>query len=215
MNYLFYAIIPGILSVDRNSALNLMLSRPIVISTIIGLTFGHYFLCFLSGILFEIIGLMDIPVGTHVPKDDTFAAYVSSLMIAFGYVKMPGEYLLLALIVLFLIEPVTYTDIILRKINKNIFNFFNSKSIDIKWCIYSGIFLAFARGLVFYNLGFFIIKIVFYLLKNFININGDLEKFIFINLLLLTGYFIRFINVTSFSKYLIFVCGLLVGWLFV
>jgi len=68
MIYLFLILLTGIISIDRNNALNLMISRPIVISLIFYLFVENSSVIILTGILYELYGVIDIPVGTHIPK---------------------------------------------------------------------------------------------------------------------------------------------------
>ena len=79
---IFLILFSGFISVDRLAGLNIMLSRPIVVSGIIGIVFGDIYAALMMGLIFEFIGMLEVPVGTTITHDDTFGGYASSLAMA-------------------------------------------------------------------------------------------------------------------------------------
>lgn len=217
MKYVLMLLISGLISVDRNSALNLMISRPIFIAMFIGLLFGNFYTIFLVGILFELIGLIDLPVGTHIPRDDSFMTYVACLVLT--YINVDNVYKLFILITLIIIFsfPVTFTDLIVRKINQNIYlkNKVKGYNFPISKVISWGVILSFFRGVVIYNGVFFL---VYYIYTQIVSINikfsfdKDLNSFLILIICFASGYLIRFLSFKSIVKYLIFTLGIIMGW---
>ncbi|WP_041223633.1 PTS sugar transporter subunit IIC [Deferribacter desulfuricans] len=217
MKYFLMLLISGLISVDRNSALNLMISRPIFIAMFIGLLFGNFYTIFLVGILFELIGLIDLPVGTHIPRDDSFMTYVACLVLT--YINVDNVYKLFILITLVIIFsfPVTFTDLIVRKINQNIYlkNRVKGYNFPISKVISWGVILSFFRGVIIYNAIFFL---VYYIYTQIVSINikfsfdKDLNSFLILIICFASGYLIRFLSFKSVVKYLIFTLGIIMGW---
>ncbi len=208
-------LLSGIASVDRNAAFNLMISRPVVLSTIIGILFGNPTMCFMVGVLFEMIGLVDVPVGTHIPRDDTFAAYTFSLLIGFNLVTTVSDALIALLLIILFIHPVTFTDKLTRKLNKTLFLNQKKKNHNIKTkpLIIRGIIISFIRGIIVYNL-FFVIT-AFLLIQLKLNNFNDThyEKYLFLSIVFLAGFLLRFLSFKSIYKYIIFIAGLFLGWI--
>ncbi len=216
MKFVFLFFLSGVASVDRNAALNLMISRPLIISSIIGLMFGQIFYCIAIGALFELIGLVDIPVGTHIPRDDTFAAYISSLLISLNRINTASDVLIAILLIILFIYPVTFTEKLLRKFNQMLFIRYKKRnhSGDIAPLIYRGILFSFARGVIVYNFVFLILVFLISQLQHLFELNGNIYKAIFLLITFCSGYLVRFLNFKSFFKYLALALGLFVGWLF-
>jgi PTS system mannose-specific IIC component len=208
-------LLSGLASVDRNSALNLMISRPLVISSIIGLMYGQILNCIAVGVLFEIIGLIDIPVGTHIPRDDTFAAYNASLLLSLNRINTASDLLIALLLIILFIYPVTFTEKILRKFNQMLFLRYRKRkhASDISPLIYRGILMSFVRGVIVYNLMFLLLDFLTGQLEDLFELNGNIYKAIFLCVAFCSGYLVRFLNFKSFFKYLAFVFGLFLGWL--
>ncbi len=216
MKFFFLLLLSGIASVDRNSALNLMISRPLVISSIIGLMFGQILFCIAVGVLFEIVGLIDVPVGTHIPRDDTFAAYSASLLLSLNRIDTASDLLIALLLIILFIYPVTFTEKILRKFNQMLFVRYKKRnhSHSISPLIYRGILLSFVRGVIVYNLVFLLLDFLTVQLKVLFELNGNIYKAIFLLVAFCSGYLVRFLNFKSFFKYTALALGLFFGWLF-
>ena len=193
-----------------------MISRPLIIATIIGMMFGQIFYCFTVGALFEIIGLIDVPVGTHIPRDDTFAAYSASLLIGLNIINTASDLLIAILLIILFTYPVTFTEKLLRKFNQMYFIRYRKRkhSSDISPLIYRGILLSFVRGIIVYNLTFLIIEYLITQLQNLLELNGNIYKAIFLLIVFCAGYLVRFLNFKSIYKYLALLAGLFIGWLF-
>jgi len=68
----------ALLSLDRTAWGQLMVSRPIVIAPIIGLTCGNATVGLMVGALIELLWINELPVGAAIPSDDTLFAAVAS-----------------------------------------------------------------------------------------------------------------------------------------
>lgn len=215
MEYLALILIAGFSSVDRNAAFHIMLSRPLVLSTIIGLMFGNVYLCFLSGLLIELFGNIDVPVGTNVSKDDTFLAYAMGVLVSFGVIQTLGAYLFGLLLVIIFVFPVTYVDMLTRKWNQHMLDKY------LKYRIYKspfgiimkGIAIAFLKGIVLYNIFCLFAAFILLQIEDYVTLHGDITAYIFLIASFLAGYLIRFLSFKSVYKYIIFMTGLLIGWL--
>lgn len=192
-----------------------MLSRPVVLSTLIGLLFGNMEMCFMVGVLFEIIGLVDVPVGTHIPRDDTFAAYSLSLLFALHQIESVSSLLIGLLLIIIFMYPVNFSEKIIRKWNQQLFLKYKNRtsSTTVGSLIYRGISLSFMRGLLVYNVIFLCISFVLSQLTSYVNIEGDYIKYFYLTIIFLCGYLLRFLSFKSVYKYLVFLLGLFLGWL--
>jgi len=124
----------------------------------------------LIGILYEIYGVIDIPVGTHIPRDDSFATYSSSIAVAFGSVYNSLDFLLTVLLSLVLMHFATLADGYTRKINRVLYNKIEKyKTFKSNYLISVGIALTFLKGVIVYNLG----AIVLITLLKFVPIETD------------------------------------------
>lgn len=212
MTYIFFIFLSGILSIDRNNAFNLMISRPIVISLIFYLLFQNNIYILLIGILYEIYGVIDIPVGTHIPKDDSFATYSSSMAIIFGSIDNSLNFLLMILLSLLLMYFATLSDVYTRKINRIFYNKIERRRIFTpKYLIYLGIAISFIKGIVVYNLG----AILLIILLDYVTLEADSNIALYACLLItvVTAYFIEYFEIFGYKKYLFVICGFITGWL--
>lgn len=214
----FLFFFSGFISVDRLAGLNIMLSRPIIVSGIIGIVFNDIYIALMIGLIFEFIGMLEVPVGTTITHDDTFGGYASSLAMALGIINLDAINILAAILITsLLMYPVTYSDKVFRNINRYLIN----KSIikDIRnnenKLIVLGIILAFFRGVIVYNLGFFIIYLFMYYF-NLIKLDiSDLYNPLLALTLIATfmgGYLLRFLIIDKLHKVILLCLGLLVGW---
>ena len=214
MSYLFLVLLSGIISVDRNNALNLMLSRPIIISLIFYLLFEQSSVILLIGILYEIYGVIDIPVGTHIPRDDSFATYSSSIAVAFGSVYNSLDFLLTVLLSLVLMHFATLADGYTRKINRVLYNKIEKyKTFKSNYLISVGIALTFLKGVIVYNLG----AIVLITLLKFVPIETDYNIGLYACLLVtvVAAYFIEYFEIFGYKKYIFVITGFILGWMLV
>lgn len=69
--------IGSLLWMDREYALQIQISRPVVISVILGLILGNIHISLMIGVSLEIIGLYAPPVGGYLPYDENFCTVVS------------------------------------------------------------------------------------------------------------------------------------------
>ena len=69
--------IGALLWMDREYALQIQISRPVVISAILGLVMGNIQLALIVGVSLEIIGLYAPPVGGYLPYDENFCTVVA------------------------------------------------------------------------------------------------------------------------------------------
>ncbi len=67
-------ILGGILHMDRTCAFQFLISRPIVVASIIGAALGDFTIGLKSGMILEILWLGIQPLGTSIPPDDTLVA---------------------------------------------------------------------------------------------------------------------------------------------
>ena len=214
MVYVFLILLTGIISIDRNNALNLMISRPIVISLIFYLFVEDSSVIILIGMLYEIYGVIDIPVGTHIPKDDSFATYCSSMAIAFGSITNSLDFLLMILLSLVLMYFATFTEGYTRKVNRVLYNKVESHiTFKPNYLISLGIAISFLKGVVVYNLG----AILLIILLNFISLEADYNIGLYACILItvVAAYFIDYFEIFGYKKYLLLLCGFLMGWLII
>lgn len=69
--------IGALLWMDREYALQMQISRPVVISAILGLILGNIQVALIIGVSLEIIGLYAPPVGGYLPYDENFCTVVA------------------------------------------------------------------------------------------------------------------------------------------
>ena len=67
-------LLGGLCYLDRTAACQLMLHRPLVVSTLVGAVFGNLAAGAQVGAVLEMLYLARLPVGASVPPDDTGAA---------------------------------------------------------------------------------------------------------------------------------------------
>jgi len=72
----------GLLALDRTALLQTMASRPLVGATAAGYVVGAPALGLLAGLLLELIWLMDLPVGSSVPPDETVSGVLAAVFAA-------------------------------------------------------------------------------------------------------------------------------------
>lgn len=83
--FLTACVIGALMWLDRVYALQIMVSRPIIVGGVLGLVLGDLSVGLMVGLSLELLWLRDTPVGAVVPEDETFAAVVAmpvSVMLA-------------------------------------------------------------------------------------------------------------------------------------
>ncbi|UOD34012.1 PTS sugar transporter subunit IIC [Deferribacteraceae bacterium V6Fe1] len=209
----FIIFFSGLISADRSTALHMMFSRPLIVSLVIGLLTSHLYLCLLCGIMIEIYGSVDVPVGTKIPKDDTFMAYLMSLLIGFEALTTPTDFILAAFLAILFVYPVTFLEYVLRKINMAMYESFMKKNLlDPKRLIVRSFILSFLRGVIIYNAVFMLVFFMLNQLELDLRIFGETNQYFLIMIIFLAGYLIRFLSFKSIYKYLVFVAGAIIGW---
>jgi len=216
MSWILLIIFSGLISVDSRAAFHLMVSRPLFISLVIGILTSNVYLCLLAGIMIEIYGSIDVPVGTKVPKDDTFFAYVLSLLIGFGILNSPTDFITGVLLCIIFIYPVTFLEQVVRKINLTMYESFMKKNLlNPGGLLFRSFMLSFLKGAVAYNIAFFVISFILTQLELDFEIFGETYQYVTIVIMFLVGYIIRFLSFKSLYKYIVLLVGLTVGWFIV
>lgn len=72
-------LLGGVLALDRTALLQTMASRPLVGAALAGYLLGEPSLGLLSGVLLELLWLMDLPVGASVPPDETVSGVLAGV----------------------------------------------------------------------------------------------------------------------------------------
>jgi PTS system mannose-specific IIC component len=81
---LLVATVGGVISLDRTGAFQVMASRPIVASPLIGLALGDIASGVIMGAMLELIFAGDIPVGRYVPLHETSVAAALTAFVITG-----------------------------------------------------------------------------------------------------------------------------------
>jgi PTS system mannose-specific IIC component len=203
-------LLAGLWSMDRSTAFNFMISRPVVVSATIGALCGNFSWCIMGGMLFEIVGLMDLPMGTRISKDDTFGAFFYAYVIANMPTVTVGYSVFIMVIAYLLIYPSTYSIVFTRWLNKKLYQHMPAQEGFLIW---SGQAISFVRGVVVY-LG------VAVLASYFVNHSAGLLVLPHVGFLVLvalfcffTGYFAGFFTATVRLKIGLLLLGGAFAWL--
>lgn len=207
-------VFSGIITVDRATGFNTMISRPLVVSFIIGLIFGTVEICFLSGLMFEFIGLVDVPVGTRISRDDSFGAYAFSIILSYHVISGMSDFILALMLVLTFVYPVTLSTHLTRNLNKGFYlkELKKGASFNPFKLLFLGVLFSFGQGLVVYNLAF---AVVFFLYKWFaVYLSGtdNFMPYMAFTTIFLSGFLLRFLSGNSYLKYLLFLGGVVIGF---
>ena len=215
---IFLIIFSGFISVDRFAGLNIMISRPIIVSGIIGIVFNDIYAALMIGLIFVFIGMLEVPVGTTIFHDDSFGGYAGASAVLIGYVS-PDAFNILTVIfiVSLLIYPVTLSDKWFREINRYLVqkSVVNNKAGNENELIALGIFLAFVRGVIVYNAGLIIVLIFINIMNNFEIYFTDLYKPVVALIIIaafMSGYLLRFLIINRIYKVLLLALGIAAGW---
>ncbi|MDR2400604.1 MAG: PTS sugar transporter subunit IIC [Deferribacteraceae bacterium] len=203
-----YALLAGIFAMDRTTAFNFAISRPFAVSAIIGLMCGNLEWCLIGGVFFELIGLMDLPVGTRIPSDDTFGAFAYSLVAAQAGTITLTQALCIIIAAFIIMFPVTYSAYLLRRINAS----FQDKYPDREGLlILIGQIFSFLRGVLFYGIG---AALCYFFYAVFHTFFPPLPNFVLIVFLAaICGYFMAYFNIIIWEKLILFVAGGVISWL--
>ena len=80
------SLFTGVISIDRAAFGQFQLSRPVIAAPLLGLLMGCPAEGVLIGLIFELLFLDSLPVGSFVPLEALFPALVAVVMIGTGYV---------------------------------------------------------------------------------------------------------------------------------
>ncbi|MDR2870428.1 MAG: hypothetical protein LBV04_08265 [Deferribacteraceae bacterium] len=200
----------GLWSMDRSTAFNFMISRPLVVAAVIGGISGNFIWCFAGGILFEIIGLMDMPVGTRISRDSTFAAFVFAYVIAHLPV-VTTEYCFFTLIIAYvLVFPATYSIVFTRWINKKLYQRSPHRESFLIW---TGQAIAFARGVIVYAGGAVLISWLIEYAAGRLIVPSVSFLWLVIFFCFLAGYFSGFLTASMRLKIALLLLGGAFAWL--
>lgn len=206
-------ILAGIVSVDRFIALHMGISRPFIVAIIVGLLTSNITYAFYAGVMIEIFGLIDIQVGTRLTREDSFLAYVVTVLIGMGYIISVSKLLLLILTMLVLMYPAGHTEELVRKFNRVIFL---KKGVKPSaFLLASGVAVSFLRGVIVYPLGVYIGIAFLRYFNEMFNTGSNLKVYMIFLSVFLSGYLLRFLSFKSVYKYIVFLSGLFVGWLLI
>ena len=206
-------LLSGLISADRFVAFNIMISRPMALSIIVGLLTGKVQECFYIGLIFELIGIIDVPVGTRIPKDDTFASYTACLLVSYVTPPNAAGYALAVLLTLLIMVPVTYSCQIGRRLNKKFYlREIQKPEFNTGKLIAAGFTVAFVRWVVLYNAGALATIFLYSELATYLEHFHSYYYFITFIVIFLSGYLLRFLSVRSVLKYALFAGGVAAGW---
>jgi len=214
VNFVLAAIYAGLISVDRFAAFNFMISRPIVISFVMSMIFFNHYECFYIGLVFEAVGLIDVPFGTRIPKEDSFGAFAACMLFAILPITHTDEFILGFLLTIMLMFPVTFTSQATRAINKHLFLKQQARGkIRPGMLLISGVVVAFLRGVIVYGIGTVLLYALYQFLHGHLDSDFKLLLFVLMVFTFLSGYILRFLSVRSSIKYVVFAAGLFIGWI--
>jgi mannose/fructose/N-acetylgalactosamine-specific phosphotransferase system component IIC len=80
----------GAISLDRTAAFQTMVSRPLVTAPLVGWMLGNPLMGLAVGVVLELLFIGDLPVGTHIPVNETGLAVVITSVIATALDAMGG-----------------------------------------------------------------------------------------------------------------------------
>ncbi len=215
---IFLILFSGFISIDRLAGLNIMISRPIVVAGIIGIVFGNIYEALMIGLIFEFIGMLEVPVGTTITHDDSFGGYAGTVAVLLGYVKPDAINILAAIFIIsLLIYPVTLSDRLCREINRYLVkkSIINHKTNNENKLIAFGIIIAFIRGIIVYNTCLIIIFIFMDIISNIkLNLTNLYAPIIALTIIatFMFGYVLRFLIINKLYKILLLALGIIAGW---
>ena len=153
------ALFGGIIGLDKTAVGQIMVSQPVVAAPLIGWALGDLTTGLITGVVLELIWLVDIPVGTFVPADSTVAAVFATAIAILGSPEGPQLSLTgFSILLTVLLAPVTMrADTIIRNFNARLVHRVQASSEPLG--------LALSRshraGLLVFFLKFFILFLLF------------------------------------------------------
>ncbi len=153
---LFFILVCGFLYLDRVSAFQMMIHRPLVVSVIAGLLFGRITECATLGVLLEMLWISKLPVGAAVPPDDTGAAIFGSFaLIVLSSLRSVGfaDVAFVGALSVLIGELGKEGDLIVRRMNSKIARYgvdaVNRGDLDsISSCVHASLILWILGGLL-------------------------------------------------------------------
>lgn len=215
---IFLIIFSGFISIDRFAGLNIMISRPIIVAGIIGIVFNNIYAALMIGLIFEFIGMLEVPVGTIIAHDDTFGGYAGASAVLLGYVNSDAVNILAAIFIIsLLMYPVTLSDKWFREINRYLVNksVVNNQTGNENKLIVLGIFLAFIRGVVVYNAALIIVLVFMRIMSNIeLHFTNLYEPVVALSIIaiFMSGYLLRYLIINRLYKVLLLALGVAAGW---
>ncbi len=215
---IFLVIFSGFISIDRLAGLNIMISRPIIVAGIIGIVFNNIYAALMIGLIFEFIGMLEVPVGTTIAHDDSFGGYAGASAVLLGYVSPDAVNILAAIFIIsLLMYPVTLSDKGFREINRYLVkkSVVNNQTGNENKLIALGIFLAFIRGVVVYNAGLIIVLVFMNIISNIeLHFTNLYEPVVALTIIatFMAGYLLRFLIINRLYKVLLLALGVAAGW---
>ncbi len=209
-------LLSGLASLDRLAGMNVMLSRPFVVAGIVGYTFDNLGICLFIGILFEFMGMLEVPVGTTVANDDTFGGYAASLLVATGAASHNAVSLLFCVCAtVIMMYPVTLSDKYCRSFNRWLIDqsIKNNRSDFESRLISYGLIVSFLRGVVVYNAAAAVIWCFLYLVDKMHNTSYPPYMSLILLAIFMGGYLVRFFSVNTLFKVGLLAGGMVFGWL--
>lgn len=143
----------GIVALDTTAALQVMISRPLVACTIVGLLLGNAPVAFLFGILMELVYICELPVGAATFSEGNVGAIVSASLAILLLRETHRLSLILALSLVMAIALSMIGGLLVKKMRslnvKTYKHLVETKTITVKRVAsaqYSGLLLAFSIG---------------------------------------------------------------------
>lgn len=212
---LFLVVLSGFISLDRMLFQQTTVSRPLVVSTLVGLFAGNLETCILIGLVFELISLVELPVGTHVPVDESFGAYSLSLLAASSGISSLGGFLLASVITVGFMFVATATHTGARSLNRRVLDSSkNEEFFPSQRMVRFGLQAGFMRGVLVYNALYGLSYLLFVTLVPYVGLDMSASPYMMLTVLFLVPFLLRFLSTgESRLKYTLFAAGMVGGWL--
>ncbi|MCX7957336.1 MAG: PTS sugar transporter subunit IIC [Endomicrobia bacterium] len=154
LNFLFLALISGLIHLDTLVLGQFMFSRPIVCGPIIGYFTGSLTNGLLMGAIFELLYISIIPVGIKIPPDSTTATIFS--IVCSNLTKCLALGVFLGVLVGWIYK---YIDIFLRNVNSMTLSWVDNAKIEfverrVNFLVLYGIISSYLKTVLFYLIFF-------------------------------------------------------------
>lgn len=120
LDSVFVAFMGGVLTLDRTAVFQVMLSRPIVASTVIGYLLGDPLQGLVTGFLLELLWLGELPVGARITTNETALTIVMTSVSLLSGPYVGGVRLGLIVFVILLFLPLGW---VFKKVDRAIREF--------------------------------------------------------------------------------------------